>query len=185
MVKSKVPTKNDSDSATLGPTYVRLSELVVKAARKFRRNFSIQLAPLGVTFAQAQVLRIVARADIPLRMVDIAARLDIVPRSATTKIDALQALGFVERLSNNADRRSIPIAVTDKGREVLDRLDDVRRATAEELFSDLTEPDRQELSRLLNVVCSTADSRVGNPLQGGGGVGSVPMLGESHNGSGL
>lgn len=166
MAKSKTVATLGGDTVAAGPTFVQLSELVVKAARKFRRNFSAQLVPLGVTFAQAQVLRIVARADVPLRMVDIAARLDIVPRSATSKIDALEAIGLVERLSDNTDRRSTPVAITEKGRAVLGRLDEVRRATAEGLFSDLSELDRQSLSRLLNVVCLTADAVAGAPHGG-------------------
>ncbi len=166
MAKSKTVATLGGDTVAAGLTFVQLSELVVKAARKFRRNFSTQLVPLGVTFAQAQVLRIVARADLPLRMVDIATRLDIVPRSATTKIDALEAIGLVKRLSDNTDRRSTPVAITEKGRAVLGRLDEVRRATAEGLFSDLSESDRQCLARLLNVVCSTADAVADAPPHG-------------------
>jgi len=182
MAESKIVTTHTSDAAAVGPTCVRLSELVVKAARKFRRNFSVQLSPLGVTFAQAQVLRIVARADEPLRMVDLAAKLDIVPRSATTKIDALQAIGLVQRLSDDADRRSIPIAITEKGRALLAQLDEVRRMTAEELFSELSEVDRQELSRLLNIVCSTADSWAGKPPESDGEVSSLPPMDKSQDG---
>ncbi|MDA8081645.1 MAG: MarR family transcriptional regulator [Actinomycetota bacterium] len=166
-MRSKNATTLGSDKVVAGPTFVQLSELVVKAARKFRRNFSTQLVPLGVTFAQAQVLRIVARADVPLRMVDIATRLDIVPRSATTKIDALEAAGLVERLSDNTDRRSTPVAITEKGRAILGRLDEVRRAAAEGLFSELSESDRQCLAGLLDIVCSTADAVVGAPPHGG------------------
>ncbi len=140
------------------PTFVELSELVVHTARKFRRNFSSQLAPLGITFAQAQVLRIVARAARPLRMVDLAAKLDIVPRSTTTMIDALQANGLVQRLSDDADRRSVPICITDTGRALLDQLDEARRAVAEGIFGGLSQADCQELFRLLNIVNSQPDA---------------------------
>ncbi|TAN28390.1 MAG: MarR family transcriptional regulator [Actinomycetota bacterium] len=158
MIESNNVAKPIAEAAHGSANCVRLSELVAYTARKFRRNFSSQLMPLGITFAQAQVLRIVARADVPLRMVDIAAKLDIVPRSATTKIDALQANGLVERLSDHADRRSIQIAITDKGRILLAQLDEARKSTAEELFRGLSQSECQELSRLLSIVCSNSDS---------------------------
>lgn len=157
MVNSHAAAMSSDDSAFGGVNPVRLSELVLLAARKFHRNFSAQLSPLGVTVAQAKVLRIVARADAPLRMVDIAAKLEIVPRSATSKIDALESVGLVERLSDNADRRSIPVAMTEKGHMVLDRLDEVRRSTAEELLSGLSDLDCEELFRLLSIVCTRTD----------------------------
>ncbi len=167
--------------ARSSPTFVELSELVVHAARKFRRNFSSQLAPLGITFAQAQVLRIVARAEIPLRMVDLAAKLEIVPRSATTMVDALQANGLVQRLSDDADRRSIPICITDNGRALLDQLDEARRAVAAGIFGGLSQADCQELFRLLSIVNSQFDpSDTADDKSGGAAIG----IDSSANGAG-
>ncbi len=154
MVNSQTAAIGPNDSGVCGVNPLRLSELILLAARRFHRDFSAQLSPLGVTVAQAQVLRIVAVAEAPLRMVDIAAQLEIVPRSATSKIDALESLGLVERLSDNSDRRSVSVAVTEKGRNVLSLLDEVRRSAAEELLSGLAVLDREELYRLLRIVCT-------------------------------
>ena len=112
-----------------------------------------QLAPLGLTFAQARVLRVVAGADSPLRMAELAAALDVVPRSATSMIDALEAAGLVARQADREDRRSVLVALTPAGRRLLAHLDEARRATAEEVFGALGAADRADLHRLLSALC--------------------------------
>ena len=182
MVNSQTAAISPDDSAVGGVNPLRLSELVLLAARRFHRDFSAQLSPLGVTVAQAQVLRIVAVADAPLRMVDIAAKLEIVPRSATSKIDALESLGLVERLSDNADRRSVSVAVTEKGRKILSRLDEVRRSAAEELLSGLAVLDREELYRLLSIVSTRTGFWAGIEQSCGSQAFSVTASVEGHDG---
>jgi len=53
-------------------TALELAELLSHSARRLRRGSTAQLAPLGLTAAQARVLRMVASAGRPLRMADIA-----------------------------------------------------------------------------------------------------------------
>ncbi len=56
------------------------------------------------------MLRIVAAGTDPLRMADIAAQLDVVPRSVTTMVDGLEAAGLVVRRADPDDRRSVLVA---------------------------------------------------------------------------
>ena len=76
-------------------TTLELAELLTHTSRRLRRGSIVQLAPLGLTYAQARVLRLVAAHGRPLRMADLAAQLDVVPRSVTTMVDALEAAGLV------------------------------------------------------------------------------------------
>ena len=96
-------------------TIPRLTELVTSASWRVRRGTAKELEPFGITPAQARVLRIVGGAPAPLRMADLAERLDVVPRSATTMIDALESAGLVERRPDTTDRRSIRLVVTNAG----------------------------------------------------------------------
>ena len=100
----------------------RLTELVTSASWRVRRGTAKELEAFGITPAQARVLRIVDSAPAPLRMADLAERLDVVPRSATTMIDALESAGLVERRPDSTDRRSIRLVVTNAGGGLLDRL---------------------------------------------------------------
>jgi DNA-binding MarR family transcriptional regulator len=133
-------------------TMPRLTELVTRASWRVRRGTAKELEPIGITYAQARVLRTVASAREPLRMADLADQLDVVPRSATSMIDALESAGLVDRRPDASDRRSIRLTVTDAGRGLLDRMHALRVAKGEELFGKLTEPEQQELARMLELV---------------------------------
>jgi DNA-binding MarR family transcriptional regulator len=116
-----------------------------------------ELAPLGVTFGQARVMRVLARAHEPLRMADLAARLEIVPRSVTTTIDALEEAGLAAREADAHDRRSVLVTPTAAGRALFARMDRARRASAEDLFGRLTDEERATLLTLLTAL--DADGR--------------------------
>ena len=127
----------------------QLAELLMQATTRLRRGSAKELAPLGVTFGQARVMRVLARAREPMRMADLAAALEIVPRSVTTVVDALEEAGLVCREPDPHDRRSVLVAPTTAGHAALERMNRARRATAEDLFGRLTERDRATLLNLL------------------------------------
>ena len=136
-----------------------LAELVVRVSWRLRRGAAKELAPLGVTFGQARVMRVLAGAPAPMRMADLAARLEIVPRSVTTMIDGLEGAGLVGRDPDPHDRRSVLVTPTPAGRAVLERMDRARRATAEELFGRLSASERSQLLALLGTL-DAADAGV-------------------------
>ncbi|MEV0292173.1 MarR family transcriptional regulator [Nocardia sp. NPDC050710] len=126
-----------------------LPELFLRTSKRIRRNQMTGLTPLGLTPSQARALRIIGHATDPLRMSALAERLDIVPRSATTVVDALESAGLVTRAPDPANRRSILVAATDAGRDVLSRMARARRRAAEDLFATLTPSQRDTLRDLL------------------------------------
>ena len=127
----------------------QLAELLFQATTRLRRGSAKELAPLGVTFGQARVMRVLARAREPMRMADLAAALEIVPRSVTTVVDALEEAGLVCRAPDPHDRRSVLVAPTASGQAALERMNRARRATAEDLFGRLSERERATLLSLL------------------------------------
>jgi DNA-binding MarR family transcriptional regulator len=143
------------------PDTFELAELLTHAARHLRRGSTAQLSPLGLTNAQARVLRIVASSSHPLRMADIAAHLEVVPRSVTSMVDGVEAAGLIVRSTDPGDRRSVLVSLTDRGRDLLVRLERARRATAEEVFGGLTAGDRADLTRLLGALGHRHDGEKG------------------------
>jgi len=128
-----------------------LAELLTRASWRLRNNERKALAPHGLTFAQARALRVLVDTG-PMRIGDLAALLEIVPRSATSRVDDLEEAGLVARSADPNDRRSVIIAATPEGHELVTRLRAQRRAGAETLFAPLTTGDRAELVRLLGVL---------------------------------
>ncbi|HUK76798.1 MAG TPA: MarR family transcriptional regulator [Thermoleophilia bacterium] len=129
-----------------------LSELLACASWRLRRAARTELEPLGLTFGQARALRLLDRADAPVRMGELAARLEVVPRSATTTVDALEAAGLVVRSPDPGDRRSVLVCPTAAGSALLARLGRARRAGAETLFARLDDEQRAKLLELLAIL---------------------------------
>jgi DNA-binding MarR family transcriptional regulator len=130
----------------------QLAELLACTSWRLRRASRLELEPLGLTFGQARALRLLARAGEAVRIGELAGRLEVVPRSATSMVDALEAAGLVERTPDPADRRSILVGLTAAGDELLARLGRARRASAEALFARLDTAQRDQLLELLTVL---------------------------------
>jgi len=115
-----------------------------------------ELGPMGLTGAQARVIRFLEGVGHPVRMADIAAALEVVPRTATSMVDGLEEAQLVVRAIDPRDRRSILVSLTNEGALLLDRLALARRRTAEATFSALSPIERGELARLLTVLCGSS-----------------------------
>jgi DNA-binding MarR family transcriptional regulator len=130
----------------------QLAELLACTSWRLRRASRGELEPLGLTFGQARALRLLARAGEPVRIGELAARLEVVPRSATSMVDALEAAGLVSRQADPADRRSVLVGLTDAGADLLARLSRARRASAAALFARLDASQRDQLLELLTTL---------------------------------
>ncbi len=129
-----------------------LTDRVMRLAHLIRRASADGLAPLHLTPAQSRALRVIARADGPLRMGELAAFLGVVPRSATGLVDPLEASGLVARAVDPDNRRSVLVTLTDRGVEIQREMAAARKAAADRMFGELTAAERAELSRLLDRV---------------------------------
>ena len=143
-----VPEPRRPDDQT-SDVIAQLAELLACTSWRLRRASRRELEPLGLTFGQARALRLLARAGEPVRIGELAARLEVVPRSATSMVDALEAAGLVDRTPDPIDRRSILVGLTDSGVDLLARLGRARRASAESLFARLDAAQREQLLELL------------------------------------
>ena len=128
----------------------RIAEGFTRVSWQLRRSSAHRLAPLGLTDAQARLLRTIAAAEGPPRMSDIAAGLGIVPRSATTTVEALEAAGLVDRRPDPDDRRSVLVVLTPNAEPVVSQIQEARRAAANEVFAALDTAERSTLLDLLD-----------------------------------
>ncbi|MEU8799122.1 MarR family transcriptional regulator [Spirillospora sp. NPDC048819] len=134
-----------------------LADLFLRASKRIRRHQVGMLAPLGLTPSQARALRTLVDAGEPLRMVDLAESLGVVPRSVTTLVDALEESGLVTRAPDPSSRRSLLVRPTGEGRAVRERMAGTRREAAREVLSPLSDEQRETLRDLLTVIDRAAD----------------------------
>jgi DNA-binding MarR family transcriptional regulator len=128
----------------------RVADGITRVSARLRRSSAERLAPLGLTHAQARLLCTIAAAERPPRMSDIAAGLGIVPRSATTTVEALEAAGLVDRRPDPDDRRSVLVVLAANARAVVPQIEAARRTAADEVFAVLDAAERTTLVDLLD-----------------------------------
>ncbi|MBU4215174.1 MAG: MarR family transcriptional regulator [Actinobacteria bacterium] len=127
-----------------------LLDLVHTLLHTVRRETMSSGANDGVTPGQLRFLRMLQRCDGPQRPGELAARLDLAPRSVTTKVDLAAAEGLVERRPDPTDRRATLIALTPAAEQLLDRVVQDRAAGAAARLARLTAEEQAQLLALLH-----------------------------------
>lgn len=87
-----------------------------------------------------------------LRMSDLAAALQVSQSTATATVDRGIAGGWVERLHDPKDRRTIWVRLTTRGEQLLARLEKEKRAVYQEYMQVLSEAEQDQLLVLLTRV---------------------------------
>jgi DNA-binding MarR family transcriptional regulator len=122
----------------------RLSQVGQLASQRF----ASAVGELGLTPAEAGVLRVLARgAGISQR--DLADRIGAAPSRIVVLVDSLQDKGLVTRSRSATDRRHHELRLTAAGAAMMKRLRRVAEAHERSLLEPLSERERDQLTRLL------------------------------------
>lgn len=85
---------------------------------------------------------------------ELTERLGIKPGSASEILSKLENAGLIIRTQNKEDHRTMDICLTDDGRNLAAEALAQRKKRHEEMFSCLSEEEKQNLQTLLERVCS-------------------------------
>jgi DNA-binding MarR family transcriptional regulator len=119
----------------------------------------------GISFGEYLVLAALRRAGPPYRMNPTKLFNSVILSSGamTNRLDRLEELGLVERAPDPNDRRGRLVALTDRGRELVDAAVVDHLENEERLLGALDERERQQLSGLLRKLLSSAPFRELDP----------------------
>ncbi len=96
---------------------------------------------------------------------EIAERVLVASATMTATLDALERRGWVRRMANPADRRSVLVEITPGGRAVADRVLPGIRAVEKSMMSTLSAAERDQLVDLLDkVLRRSADLAAEDPI---------------------
>ena len=121
-----------------------IAALVIHLASDLEAWIARAVAPLGLTEPQALLIR---RLREPMSMGNAAEALRCDASNLTGIVDRLEKRGLVERRTLASDRRVKELVLTDAGREVLGRLEEL--VTAAPGLSDLAGDEQDALIGLL------------------------------------
>jgi DNA-binding MarR family transcriptional regulator len=125
----------------------RITRLYLLQSASFAEVFN----RYGLTFGEYEVLAALVRSGPPhrLRPSDLGGALVLSSGAVTNRIDRVEAAGLVERLRDPDDRRGTLVALTDKGRQVVDESVVAHLANEERLLAALSARERKQLTDLL------------------------------------
>jgi MarR family transcriptional regulator for hemolysin len=177
----------DGDPARGDPpatAWRRLDSALLATARNVRRAFDGCLAELGISLSQASLLSLVVERG-PMTQTQAADQLHLSRATVWMSVDALSALGAIERGADPNDRRVWLVQATAKG---LTLVDEIQRADERVRTALRAGTSRDERSRAADVLAKMngnalnliADSTTGaHPPGRTEALPSAPLVGTS------
>lgn len=104
------------------------------------------------------IARLAADCDTAVTIGAVAERLDVDPSTASRLVAGAIDAGMVTRRASTADARRAQLALTEAGRNVLDRAADIRRSYIDRLMDNWSPDDRRAFARLLTEFVAAADA---------------------------
>jgi DNA-binding MarR family transcriptional regulator len=133
----------------VSPTHVlqRITRIYLLQSSSFAEVFS----HFGLTFGEFEVLAALVRSGPPHQMspTQLVGALVLSSGAMTNRIDRVEAAGLVRRLPDPDDRRGTLVALTDRGRRVVDEAVRAHLENEERLLSALSAGERRRLADLL------------------------------------
>lgn len=147
-IQQKKPFRSLYQEAQLN--IVRTSNLLADA-------FEQMLKPHGITGTQFNVLRILRGAE-PEGLCRNEVRERLINRmpDATRLLDRMEKSGLVSRARSGEDRRLVTTRITQKGRHLVDSLDDVVDKKHRQQLRDLSEAQLKSLIKILTQIRNTS-----------------------------
>lgn len=144
-------TQNKADKKTASP--LRHGFLIHDVSRLRRTVLDRRMKPQGITRSQWWVLTNLSRHEgDALTQVELARLLDVGKVTVGGLIDRLEDNGLVIRKADPKDRRSKRIAVSDKGRELIDEIQSVAMEINDLCMQGVTREQQQVLVDVLTIM---------------------------------
>ncbi|CAM5333155.1 MarR family winged helix-turn-helix transcriptional regulator [Streptomyces fumanus] len=134
--------------AVQGSSDILIDELY-ETTNGLRQFVEARLREKGASVARLRALRMLARAEQPLRMRDLSEMAGIAARTATSIVDSLERDGLVERVRHPHDRRAFLLRLTPEGVRCHREAEEVDRLALAEATAALDAEEREQLRTLL------------------------------------
>jgi MarR family transcriptional regulator, 2-MHQ and catechol-resistance regulon repressor len=119
---------------------------------------------VGIPHPAVTALAVIDGAGEPLTPSQVSDRVLVASATMTATLDLLERRGWILRIPNPGDRRSVLIEITSDGRAIADQLLPGIRALERSVLSALTPGEREHLLELLaKILARTAEVAAGQP----------------------
>lgn len=134
-------------------------------SRSYRSAANKSLASYGLSQATAWPVLLVGRLGDGIRQGALAEALGVEAPSLVRVIDQLAAAGLIERCESAQDRRARTLHLTEAGRAMHARIEDVLVVFRRELFKDISTADLQACQRVFGTLKGSLDRLRAAPVE--------------------
>ena len=131
---------------------------LVRTAAALTALFDEALRPLDLSASARQALAVLEGAGGTLSPTTLSERMMVTTASITSLLGTLERRGLITRLSDPTDRRKQLVSITDAGRELVNQVLPALMALQTAVMTELSEPQRRLLQRMLEIVREAIDS---------------------------
>jgi MarR family 2-MHQ and catechol resistance regulon transcriptional repressor len=128
------------------PLAHRALDSLLRAEASVRRRLTADLEREGVSATGFSVLVVLTTAGGELELRTLRARLQTSKANATEVVTTLESRGLVVRQRLERDRRAASVAVTERGRELVERLFPEHTRRVADAFAVLDETEKRSLA---------------------------------------
>jgi MarR family 2-MHQ and catechol resistance regulon transcriptional repressor len=128
------------------PLAHRALDSLLRAEASVRRRLTADLEREGVSATGFSVLVVLTTAGGELELRTLRARLQTSKANATEVVTTLESRGLVVRQRLERDRRAATVAVTERGRELVERLFPEHTRRVADAFAVLDETEKRNLA---------------------------------------
>jgi DNA-binding MarR family transcriptional regulator len=130
-------------------------QLFFRLWRVSHTRFAEALESVGLTTALFALLNVLGAHEGAIQQ-EIGAAMGIDPSTMVSLIDQLETAGLAKRRPHPTDRRAREVAITPKGRRVLEQARRLAMQVEDDVLRGLSEPERRQLLTLLRRALSSA-----------------------------
>jgi DNA-binding MarR family transcriptional regulator len=143
----------------LDPSPMTVIGRITRLASLLDRELDAAFAEYGLAGCDFDVLATLRRSGAPYRLTptELSRSTMVTTGGMTKRLDRLEASGLIRREADPRDRRGKLIALTDEGRELIDRALEGHLENEERLLSSLSRSDRRQLADLLRGMLLAVD----------------------------
>ncbi|MHA7985003.1 MarR family winged helix-turn-helix transcriptional regulator [Rathayibacter sp. CAU 1779] len=135
----------------------RVITAVGSLSKKLEQWYARQLADLDLMSGEWAVIAALAKTGEPLTPSQLADLTSVAPSSMTHRLDKLADRGLVERAPDTANRTRVFVELTDSGWDLFGQAIRGSNVVESDVLKDLSDSERGELARLLEVVIARLD----------------------------
>ena len=138
----------------------RLLWVVQQFRRYYDRQFTDLLARSGLTMREMDVILFLTNNPGHDTARDVTELRGLSKSQVSAAVDLLAERGLLDRLPDRADRRVVPLALTEAGAALARQGRQIQSACLEKLFSGLTPAETDRFQQLLEKVLTGAETQL-------------------------